>query len=149
MDRRALRYFCMTPALIFCSHAAHLAHFSLPMLEWLRSHLTNPTNQHLAIFSGHDVNLLGLLYALGAYKTLHSNSYWPEVGSVLLFECKGNVVQATLNGTIVDFCVDRPLKSLSSMVHILSDDHFRNYITLEEIDTILREMRRVIKLEGS
>jgi len=63
-----------------------MAHFVLPLLDDFISAL-DQSDARLTVFSGHDVNVLGLLFGLG----LHSKEgvqahYWPDYGATVLLE---------------------------------------------------------------
>lgn len=65
----------------FFRHSKHLALFIVPLLvDILREVLLRGSKDlESSIFSAHDINLLGLFYALG-YSRIDEKLFWPDYG---------------------------------------------------------------------
>jgi len=75
---------------LYFADELHLAHFTLPLLIDLRQSIiaaSSPSSSFniMTIFSGHDVNILGLLYAFECKNIVEKTAYWPEYGCTLVF----------------------------------------------------------------
>jgi len=68
---------------LYFTHPEHIAQFVLPLLQDIKQALQ--TKNLLTVFSGHDVNILGLLHGLGLSDRF-PESYWPSFGSTVLLE---------------------------------------------------------------
>jgi hypothetical protein len=70
-------------------YAISLSYFRVKALMFYFLHF-QPRGTHVTVFSGHDVNLLGLLFALKAeqvFDVLSSNrrAFWPDYGLIFSF----------------------------------------------------------------
>jgi len=76
---------------VYLSHYEKFGHFVSPMIVDVNEQIKlydkhdNSKSNSLSIFSCHDVNLLGLLYAIKANIINHPN-FWPYYGDTLTFE---------------------------------------------------------------
>jgi len=68
---------------LYFSHPERIALFVHPLLRDIQRALDS--KGLLTVFSGHDVNILGLLYGLGLSDRLPRN-YWPSFGSSILLQ---------------------------------------------------------------
>lgn len=67
----------------------HLAEFAGPLVADLVQQIDaslNDDNMHFTLFSGHDVNLLALLYGLNLVNDGIGHAYWPGYGSTCVFQ---------------------------------------------------------------
>lgn len=102
---------------LYFTHDEHIAQFIYPLLQDIKKALFTD-KKLLTVFSGHDVNVLGLLYGLKLSNLLPSN-YWPEYGSTVLLEADRNTKQILV---WVNDLQDTPLAMLSidELDHIMS-----------------------------
>lgn len=85
----AARHLCHRYSYYFADKE-HLAHFSQPIVQDIVASIRAiqaATSPHVVIFSCHDVNILGLLYALKA-KLLYNGKelnldFWPGYGEIV------------------------------------------------------------------
>jgi hypothetical protein len=102
---------------LYFTHAEHIAQFILPLLRDIRKSLFTRTNL-LTVFSGHDVNVLGLIYGLGIDHLCPPN-YWPDYGSTLLLEA------------------NKATNEIVVWAHELQDEPLAT-ISIEQLDDIVR-----------
>jgi len=78
---------------LYFTHPEHIALFVLPLLRDIQ--LALESKSLLTVFSGHDVNILGLLHGLGLSDRF-PQSYWPSFGSTVLLEADQNANEILL-----------------------------------------------------
>mmetsp|Transcript_28513 Transcript_28513/g.27310 ORF Transcript_28513/g.27310 Transcript_28513/m.27310 type:complete len:430 (-) Transcript_28513:191-1480(-) len=153
----------------YYANMEHLAHAAVPLLEDLersiishkiqsnteiRNHDLFPSNNgiFLNLFSGHDCNLLCLLYALKADIVRNSESkidlysqsdcssiFWPDYGSSLVFEVSGhNVLNEKENGEGVIITAYLDLKPLSLDI---GQSHHGSSFTLEDLRQRIKDLK--------
>ena len=83
-------------------------------------------NINVHIYSGHDVNILGLLYALDADPQIISPPFWPDYGSNL-------IVEILQEGSLNLYYETKPLK-IRNATNKLSES---NTISTEDLDRIM------------
>lgn len=85
VPRRYSQYFTNGAHLGFLG-AGPLLKDILNKTEQMYTTRNNRNGPILKVFSGHDVNILGLLYALGADPELIKPPFWPDFGSNIVLE---------------------------------------------------------------
>ncbi len=78
---------------LYFTHKEHIAMFALPLLRDIRHAIDAKTL--LTVFSGHDVNILGLLYGLGLSDAF-PEGYWPFFGATVMFEVDHDTEQISI-----------------------------------------------------
>jgi len=88
---------------LYFSNAEHLNQLTAPLLRDLNASIARivehsntaaQSSPGLVVFSGHDVNILGLLYAIEADKSVIRPPFWPDYGSNVIFEVVESTSQA-------------------------------------------------------
>jgi len=113
---------------VYLTNHEMLGNFASPLIRNINEELNimyknddNNKSPNITIFSGHDVNLLGLLYALKA--DIIKNNFWPDYGDTITFEYNSN-------NNINVYYNDKPLDMN------MSENIRRNYLTPKELNEL-------------
>lgn len=121
---------------VYLSHNEKFGHFVSPMIHDVNKQIKeydendNRTSSSLNIFSCHDVNLLGILYAVKA-NNINCPNFWPFYGDTLSFEYdSGDKINVYYN--------DKPLQ--------MNNDSSKTYITKKELNELESRLIKYTKM---